>query len=309
MDSTEALKLKDVPDELLVVGGGYIGLELGTVYSALGSKVTVVEATPHLLNGADRDLVQHLHKRLNHMFEDVLTSTKVTDMKIVDGKVEVNMLGLDVDNQSRTFDKVLVAVGRTANGHKAGIPEIGVTVNKRGIVEVDNSRRTNVPHIFAIGDVAGDPMLAHKATYEARIAVENIAGKASGFDAQAIPAVVFTDPELAWAGITEDQALAEGIPHKVTRFPWQASGRATTLDRNDGLTKLIVDPRTERVLGVGIVGVGAGELIAEGTLAVETGIRATDLKLTIHAHPTLSETMMEASDLFFGHSPHFIEKK
>jgi dihydrolipoamide dehydrogenase len=309
MDSSAALELKDVPKNLLVVGGGYIGLELGTVYSALGSEVTVVEATSNLLAGADRDLVEFLRRGLGHIFHAIHSDTKVTEMKEEEGGLRVKLLGLHVPEEAPLFEKVLVAVGRRPNSQDLGLEKTRIEVLPQGFLRVDGQRRTTEPHIFAVGDVAGEPMLAHKATHEARIAVETLAGKLALFEAQAIPAVVFTDPEVAWCGLTETQALTEGREVRIARFPWTASGRATTLDRNDGMTKLILDPQNERVLGAGIVGVGAGELIAEGVLAVEMGANATDLKMTIHAHPTLSETVMEAAEVFFGHSPHLYPHK
>ncbi|HAZ64443.1 MAG TPA: dihydrolipoyl dehydrogenase [Armatimonadetes bacterium] len=308
IDSTGALEVPDIPKTLLVVGGGYIGLELGSVYSALGSKVTVVEATSELLRGVDRDLVDILEKSLRERFHEILLSTKVTEAREVEGGVEVKLVGLDLKDPVRTFDKVLVAIGRKPTSANLGVEELGIQIDDHGFIKVDGQRRTAVPHIFAIGDVAGQPMLAHKATYEARIAVEAIQGKPTAYDPQAIPAVVFTDPEVAWAGLTEGEARTLNLPHKVTRFPWAASGRATTLARNDGLTKMILDPQTERILGMAIVGVGAGEMIAEGVLAIEMGAQASDIMMSIHAHPTLSETVMEAAELHFGHTPHLVQR-
>ncbi|MBI5832769.1 MAG: dihydrolipoyl dehydrogenase [Armatimonadetes bacterium] len=308
MDSTSALAVEDIPGTMLVVGGGYIGLELGSVYSGLGSKVTVVEATQGLLSGVDRDLVDILEVSLRAKFEEVLLDTKVVEAREVEGGIEVKMVGLDLKDPVRVFDRVLVSIGRRPSSAGIGLEELGIEIDGHGFVKVDGQRRTNVPNIWAIGDVAGQPMLAHKATYEARIAVEAMLGKPTAYDPQAIPAVVFTDPEVAWAGITEAEARQEAIPHKVTRFPWAASGRATTLARNDGMTKMIVDPQSERILGMAIVGVGAGEMIAEGVLAIEMGASATDVMMSIHAHPTLSETVMEAAELQFGHSPHLISR-
>jgi dihydrolipoamide dehydrogenase len=302
MDSTGALELPDIPKSLLVVGGGYIGLELGSVYAALGTKVTVVEMTDGLLPGADRDLVNILAKRIESICEAVLLNTKVVGLKEGKGGITVSLDG-EVDPKERTFDRVLVSVGRRPNP-VPGIESTGVRVNPRGFVEVDASLRTAEPHIYAIGDVVGEPMLAHKASHEGRTAVEAIAGERAAFEPLAIPAVVFTDPELAWAGLTEDDAKKAGREVTVARFPWAASGRALTLDRSDGMTKLVLDPKTERVLGVGIVGPGAGELISEGVLAIEMGANATDLKMTIHPHPTLSETVMESAEVFFGHATH-----
>jgi dihydrolipoamide dehydrogenase len=304
LDSTSALELPDVPERLLVVGGGYIGLELGTVYAALGSKVTVVEMTDGLLPGADRDLAAVVAKRMESYASAILLETKVTGVKEEKDALRVTFEGKNAPNGAQAFDRVLVAVGRRPNSAIDGLDKTKVKVNQRGFIEVDAQRRTAEPSIFAIGDVVGDPMLAHKASHEARVAVEAIHGKPSVFEPRAIPAVVFTDPELAWTGLTETDAKKQNIPVEIAKYPWAASGRATTLDRPDGLTKLIIDPETERILGVGIVGTGAGELISEGTLAVEMGALASDLKLTIHPHPTLSETVMEAADVFFGESAH-----
>jgi dihydrolipoyl dehydrogenase len=307
MDSTSALEVPDVPGSLLVVGGGYIGLELGTVYAALGTRVTVVEMTDGLLPGADRDLVNVLAKRIESMSEAVLLKTKVVAMKEAKDGIAVTFEGegLPADaSKMRTFDRVLVSVGRRPNSAVPGLDRTRVKVNARGFIEVDPARRTAEPSIYAIGDVVGEPMLAHKASHEGRVAVESIAGERVAFEPLAIPAVVFTDPELAWCGLTETDAQKQKREVTVTRFPWAASGRALTLDRSDGMTKLILDPKTERVLGVGIVGPGAGELIAEGVLAVEMGANATDVRMTIHPHPTLSETIMESAEVFFGQATH-----
>ena len=302
MDSTGALDLPDIPNSLLVIGGGYIGLELGSVYAALGTRVTVVEMTDGLLPGADRDLVNILAKRIESICEAVLLNTKVVSMKEQKDGVVVTFESA-AGRRDQEFDRVLVAVGRRPSP-VPGVEKTGVVVNARGFVEVNEQRRTAEPSIYAIGDVAGEPMLAHKAFHEARVAVEAIAGHKVAYEPLAIPAVVFTDPELAWCGLTENDAQQQKREVAVTRFPWGASGRSLTLDRSDGLTKLILDPKTERILGVGIVGPGAGELIAEGVLAVEMGANATDLKLSIHPHPTLSETVMESAEVFFGHATH-----
>jgi dihydrolipoamide dehydrogenase len=304
LDSTSALDLPDVPGRLLVVGGGYIGLELGTVYAALGSKVTVVEMTDGLLPGADRDLAAVVAKRMATTCEAILLETKVTAVKEEKTGLSVTMEGKAAPAGAQKFDRVLVAVGRRPNSAIPGLDKTRVRVSQRGFIEVDGQRRTAEPSIFAIGDVVGEPMLAHKATHEARVAVEAIHGHPTVFEPRAIPAVVFTDPELAWTGLTEAEAKKQNRAVDIAKFPWAASGRAATLDRPDGLTKLVIDPETERVLGVGIVGVGAGELIGEGTLAIEMGAVAADLKLTIHPHPTLSETLMEAADVFYGESVH-----
>ena len=302
LDSTSALDLADVPGTLLVVGGGYIGLELGTVYAALGSKVSVVEMTPGLLPGADRDLVAPLHKRLEKAFEAIMPNTTVTSVKD-DGKgIRVSFAGKDVKEREKVFDKVLVSVGRKPNSEISGLDRTQVKVGQRGFIQVNKQLQTDDPAIYAIGDVVGEPMLAHKASHEGRTAVEHIAGHKVAFEPNAIPAVVFTDPEIAWAGVTETQAEKEGREVKVAKFPWAASGRAMTLDRTEGMTKLIIDPASERILGVGMVGVGAGDMIAEGTLAIEMAATATDVELTIHPHPTLSETVMQAAEVFFGTS-------
>jgi dihydrolipoamide dehydrogenase len=282
---------------------------MATVYSALGSQVTIVEALNRIAPAADEDLVEHLQKRMKTITHQIITSTKVGEMTADGDKVTVKLLGPDHDNVEQQFDKALISIGRRPNSEDLGLDHTAIEVDDNGFIQIDHQRRTAEPNIFAIGDVAGEPMLAHKATYEARIAVEVIAGKASAYDPVAIPAVVFTDPELAWCGITETEAKARGVDHKVLRFPWAASGRATTLGRSDGLTKLIVDPHNERLIGVGIVGVNAGELIAEGVLGVETGALATDVQMTIHAHPTLSETLMEAAEMMHGASPHYVGRR
>ena len=304
LDSTSALDLSDVPGTLLVIGGGYIGLELGTVYAALGSKVSVVEMTAGLLPGADRDLVLPLHKRLEKSFDAILLNTTVTGVKEEANGIRVSFDGKDVKEQDRekVFDKVLVSVGRKPNSEIAGLDRTQVRVGQRGFIQVNKHLQTADPAIYAIGDVVGEPMLAHKASHEGRTAVEHIAGHKVAFEPNAIPAVVFTDPEIAWTGLTESQAEKDGREIKVAKFPWAASGRALTIDRTEGMTKLIIDPATERVLGVGIVGAGAGELIAEGTLAIEMAALAKDIALTIHPHPTLSETIMQSAEVFFGTS-------
>ena len=302
MDSTSALDLSDVPGTLLVVGGGYIGLELGTVYAALGSKVSVVEMLPGLLPGADRDLVLPLHKRVEKIFDSILLNTTVASMKEESNGIRVTFGGPDVKVAEKVFDKVLVSVGRKPNSEIEGLDKTQVQLGPRGFVQVNKQLQTHDPAIYAIGDLVGEPMLAHKASHEGRTAVEAIAGHKVAFEPAAIPAVVFTDPEIAWCGLTETQAQRENREIQVARFPWAASGRAMTIDRTEGMTKLILDPQTERVLGVGIVGAGAGELIAEGVLAVEMAAVAKDLALTIHPHPTLSETVMQAAEVFFGTS-------
>jgi dihydrolipoamide dehydrogenase len=302
LDSSSALEIQNIPKNLLVIGGGYIGLEMATVYASLGSQVTVVEMSESLLPGVDRDLVSVLAKRMEGVLHAILLKTKVADMKEETGGIQVRFEGTEEGEQ--VFEKVLVAVGRKPNSTIPGIEHTQVEVNKRGFIQVDPQRRTADSAIFAIGDVAGEPMLAHKASHEGRVAAEVIAGRRVLFEPRAIPAVVFTDPEIAWCGLTEIEAKREGRSIQVARFPWAASGRAATLHRADGVTKLIIDPETERVLGAGIVGPGAGELIAELVLAVEMAAVASDIKLSIHPHPTLSETVMEAAEVFFGQSTH-----
>jgi dihydrolipoamide dehydrogenase len=308
MDSTGALDLPDVPPRLLVVGGGYIGLEMGSVYAALGSKVTVVEMTPGLLPGADRDLVRPLKARLDKTFEAIHLNTKVAKLSAAKAGITAELEGEGVEPK-QTFDRVLVAVGRRPNSRDLGLEKTKVELDPKGFIKVDPERRTGDPNIFAIGDVAGEPMLAHKATREAHVAIEVLAGEPAAFDNLAIPAVVFTDPEVAWCGLTETEAKNTNREVKVARFPWAASGRAQTISRTEGLTKLLFDPKTERVLGVGIVGAGAGELIAEGVLAVEMAAVARDVAETIHAHPTLSETLMEAAEAAFGQATHIYRSK
>ncbi|HRX04196.1 MAG TPA: dihydrolipoyl dehydrogenase [Anaerolineae bacterium] len=309
MDSTSALTLPDIPETMLVVGGGYIGLELGTVYAALGSKVTVVEMLPRLLSTGDEDLVQVLARQLETRFEKIMVNTQVLGMEEVAEGIRVRFRSPQGDPFEQVFDRILISVGRKPNSAGLGLETLGVAVDNKGFIPVDAQRRTNVSNIFAVGDVAGEPMLAHKATREGHVAAEAIAGHPTAFDPQAIPAVVFTDPEVAWCGLTEMGAEAQKRPVRVARFPWGASGRATTLGRSDGMTKLVIDSVNERVLGVGIVGTNAGELISEGVLAVEMGATVTDLELTIHPHPTLSETVMESAESVYGQSTHVYKRK
>ena len=309
MDSTGALKLEDLPPRLLVVGGGYIGLEMGYVYAALGSKVTVVELTDGLLPGCDRDLVLPLHKRLEKLFDKIYLKTKVVRLEETPKGIRTALEGEEVADKQPIFERVLVAVGRRPNSRDLGLEKAGVEIDDKGFIKVDERRRTTAERIYAIGDVAGEPMLAHKASYEGKIAVEVIAGESAVYDARAVPAVVFTDPEVAWCGLTETEAKRQNREIKRVRFPWAGSGRAMTLARTEGLTKLIVDPETERVLGVGIVGAGAGEMIAEAMLAIEMAASARDLAMTMHAHPTLSETVMEAAESLYGMAVHQMPSK
>ena len=293
MDSAAALALPDIPERLLVVGGGYIGLELGQVYAALGSRVVLIEALDGLLPGVDRDLVQPLARRCQKLFAEVRVGTPLSALRATDGGVEASY-----GDVTATFDRVLVAVGRRATTVGLGLERTRAQIDARGSIAVDERGRTTDPHLYAVGDVTGEPMLAHRAMRQGKVVAEVIAGRPAAFDNVAIPAVVFTDPEIAWCGVTEGAAESAGRPIKIARFSWAASGRAATLGRSDGLTKLVVDPDSGRVLGVGIVVPGAGELIAEGALAVEAALTVEDLAATIHAPPTLSETLMEAAETF-----------
>ena len=299
MDSTGALQLEDIPESLLVVGCGYIGLEMGTVYAELGSRVSVVELTDSLLPGADRDLVKPLHKRLGNLFEAIRLNTKVTGLKDNGKGVDVSFEGPE-GQTTETFSRVLVAVGRRPNSDGIGLENTDVVMDSKGFVEVDKQQRTADSHMLAIGDVCGEPMLAHRASHQGKVAVESLHGEPALFEPRAIPAVVFTDPEIAWAGLTEQEAELSGREIEVSRYPWAASGRAHALGRIEGMTKMLVDPETEQVLGVGIVGSGAGELIAEGALAIEMGCTARDLSETIHPHPTLGETVAFSAENYFG---------
>ncbi len=308
MTSTEALETEDVPENLLVVGGGYIGMELGTVYATLGSKVVMVEALDSILLGADPDLARPVMAYAKKAFKEVRLKAKVLKMSTSGKQVKVEM-EVEGNKLEELYDRVLVAVGRVPNAEDLGLENTKVTKDEKGFIKVDSNQRTTDETIYAIGDIAGGILLAHKAFREGRVAVEAITGESTAPEKYIVPAVVFTDPEVAWCGLTETEAKAKGITIEVAKFPWGASGRALTLDRPDGLTKLIIDPQTQRILGVGIVGVGAGELIAEGVVAVEMGATAKDLALCIHAHPTLSETVMEAAEVFFGHATHTLSKK
>jgi dihydrolipoamide dehydrogenase len=307
--SRQALELAEIPERLLVIGGGYIGLELGTVYAALGSRVTMAEMTPQLLPGVDRELVRFLRKGIDPLFEQVLLQTTAREPKVQKNGIRVDLKSEAGEVSSGLFDKILVAVGRRPNPGGLGLEKAGVRVDEHGFIQVDGQRRTSAPGIFAVGDVAGQPMLAHKASHEARVAVEVISGKNVIYEPAAVPAVVFTDPEAAWVGITEAEAKERGIDYKVSRYPWSASGRAITLGRSDGLTKLLVDAASERVLGAGIVGPGAGELISEAVVAIEMAATVTDLGLCIHPHPTLSETIKEAAEIFHGTATHIYRPK
>lgn len=300
LTSTEALQLHKIPESLLIVGGGYIGLEMGSVYQILGSKVTVAEFMPILLPGADPDLVKPLFRNLSKKFEEIFLSTKVGAIHPdIDGSIKVE-LEKEHDLFERTFESVLVSVGRKPNTHSLGLEKIGIEVDGHGFIKVDKKQQTNVSNIFAIGDVTGNPMLAHKATHEGRIAAEVITGLPAAFDVRGIPAVIFTDPEIAWVGLTETEAVSKHIPFEKGEFPWAANGRSLAMGRNEGRTKILFDPETKRVLGVGIVGPSAGDLISEAVLAIELGADAEDISLTIHPHPTLSETVANAAEVFSG---------
>jgi dihydrolipoamide dehydrogenase len=300
IDSTGALELDGIPKRLLVIGGGIIGLEMATVYEALGAKITVVELLDQIIPGADKDIVKPLHKRLEKRYEAIHLKAKVTAVEAMDTGLKVSIEGTDGSKFDDVYDKVLVAVGRRPNGKGIGLDAAGVDVDQRGFVPVDEQQRTNVRHIFAIGDVVGQPMLAHKAVHEGKVAAEVAAGSNRIFDARVIPSVAYTDPEVAWVGLTENEAKEKGIKIGKGVFPWAASGRSLSLGRDEGLTKLLFDHETDRVIGAGIVGPNAGDLIAEVSLAIEMGADATDLGHTIHPHPTLSETVNFAAEMFEG---------
>ncbi|MCE2826901.1 MAG: dihydrolipoyl dehydrogenase [Verrucomicrobium sp.] len=309
MTSTEALEIADIPEKLLVIGGGYIGMELGTVYASMGSKVTVIEAMEAILAGADPDLVRPVAAYAKKAFQEVRLKSKVLEIKTSGKQIQVTS-EFNGQRLEEKYDRVLVSVGRVPNGQDLGLENTSVQRDDKGFIKVDERMATTDPDIYAIGDIAGGILLAHKASKEARIAVENLAGEGKAVNRDyLIPAVVFTDPEVAWVGLTETEAKAKGIEVQVVKFPWGASGRALTYDRTDGSTKLIIDPVTERILGVGIVGHGAGELIGEGAVAIEMGATVHDLGAIVHPHPTLSETLMEGAEVFFGHSTHVFTKK
>ncbi|MEY4388026.1 MAG: hypothetical protein RLY20_3309 [Verrucomicrobiota bacterium] len=308
MTSTGALEVEEIPAKLLVIGGGYIGMELGTVYARLGSEVVVAEALPAVLAGADQDLARPVVMAAKKAFKEIRTGAKVLSMASAGKQIKV-VIEHEGKKLEELYDRVLVSVGRSAEGDDLGLENTKIERDDKGFVVVNAQQQTADPNIYAIGDIAGGIMLAHKAHKEARIAAENICGQAAAFENVVIPAVVFTDPELAWAGLTEAEAKAKNIKVEIAKFPWAASGRALSFDRTDGLTKLIIEPETERILGVGIVGHNAGELIAEATVLIEMGATAKDLALTVHPHPTLSETLMEAAEMFYGHATHAIAKK
>ncbi|MCU7904269.1 MAG: dihydrolipoyl dehydrogenase [Candidatus Thiodiazotropha sp. (ex Epidulcina cf. delphinae)] len=300
IDSTGALALEDIPKRMLVIGGGIIGLEMGAVYSTLGSQIDVVELQEALIPGCDADLVRPLQKRIGKRYNNIMLGTKVTDIQALKSGLKVTFEGRQAPDKPQTYDRVLVAVGRAPNGKRINAEAAGVAVDERGFIPVDRQMRTNVPNIYAIGDVVGQPMLAHKATHEAKVAAEVIAGLPAGFDPMAIPSVAYTDPEVAWMGLTETVAKAQGIEYEKGVFPWAASGRALGIGRDEGMTKLLFDPKTKRILGAGIVGPNAGELIGETVLALEMGADAEDIGLTIHPHPTLNETICFAAEMAEG---------
>ena len=300
IDSTGALELTDIPDNLLVLGGGIIGLEMATVYHALGSKITIVEMLDGLMAGADRDIVRPFQKRISKQYENIWLETKVTKVEALKKGLKVHFEGKNAPEKPQMFDRILSSVGRTPNGLRIAAEKAGVAVDDRGFIKTDSQMRTNVENIFAIGDIVGQPMLAHKATHEAKVAAEVISGMKSHFDVRTIPSVAYTDPEVAWAGITEEQAKKEGVAYGKGTFPWAASGRSLSLGRSEGMTKVIFEEGTKRIIGVGIVGSNAGDLIAEGVLAIEMGCDAEDLASTIHPHPTLSETVAFAAEAFEG---------
>ncbi len=299
IDSTGALALKDIPKRMLIIGGGIIGLEMATVYDALGSKISVVELMDQLIPGADKDMVKPLHARISKRYEAIHLKTRVTKIEPLAEGLRVTFEG-EAALEPQIYDKVLMAVGRRPNGREINAQAAGVNVNERGFIPVDKQQRTNVPHIYAIGDIVGDPMLAHKAVHEGKVAAENIAGHKAFFEPMTIPSVAYTDPEIAWMGLTETQAKAQGIAYEKGSFPWAASGRALSVAREEGMTKVLLDPKTRRILGAGIVGVNAGELIAEAVLALEMGADMEDMGLTIHPHPTLSETLCFAAEMAEG---------
>ncbi|MBI9070886.1 MAG: dihydrolipoyl dehydrogenase [Melioribacteraceae bacterium] len=309
IDSTGALELNDVPEKMLVLGGGIIGLEMATVYASLGSKVSVVEMMPQLIPGADLDLVSVLTRSLTPRLDKIMLNTKVLSVEETDEGIKVTFDGEKVKEKVQVFDKVLMSIGRRPVTKGLGIENTQIQIDEKGFVIVDDQLKTSDANIYAIGDLVGNPMLAHKASAEGKVAVEHIAGHKVAFDHVVIPSVVYTDPELAWAGLTENEAAEKGINVEVQKFPWAASGRAVTMDRNDGMTKILADPETGRIMGMGLVGPGAGEMISEGALAIEMAALVKDVALTIHPHPTISETVMETAEMFFGQSTHIYKPK
>ncbi len=309
MNAEKALELKNIPKKLLVVGAGYIGLEMSVIYKALGSEITIAEFTSDILPGLDQDLRDNFKKESKDLIKNIKFETKVTKINKKGKKLEVELESKDGKKQKQSFDKVLVAIGSKPNTKNIGLEKAGVETDDKGFIKVDIVRRTNVDHIYAIGDITGSPMLAHKASHEGRVAAEHIAGQKTAFEPKAIPAVVFSDPEIAWTGLTETEAKEQGRKVEIVKFPWAASGRAMTLGLKNGMTKLIIDPETDRLLGAGFVGKETGGLVSEATLAIEMAAVAKDLELTIHPHPTLSETLMEAAELYYGHATHIHKRK
>ncbi len=309
MNAEMSLELKDVPKSLLVVGAGYIGLEMSVIYKSLGSEITIAEFTSDILPGLDQDLRDVFKKERKDLMQEIMFNTRVVGVTKKGKRLDVEFETKDGEKKKQSFDKVLVAIGAKPNTSNIGLEKVGIETDEKGFIKVDLMRRTQVKHIYAIGDVAGQPMLAHKASHEGRIAAEHIAGHKTAYEPKAIPAVVFTDPEIAWTGLTETEAKEQGINIEVAKFPWAASGRAVTLGLKNGLTKLIIDPETDRILGAGFVGKEAGSLVAEATLAIEMACLVKDLELTIHPHPTLSETLMEAAEVYYGHATHIHKKK
>ena len=309
MSSRSALEMKDMPKDLLVVGAGYIGLEMSVIYKALGSNITIVEMTSDIMPGIDKDLKDVFKKERKDLLDDAMFETKVTNVKKNKKKLKVTLETKEGDKSEKEFDKILVAIGQKPNSENIGLDKAGVETDEQGFIKVDIVRKTNVDNIYAIGDVAGQPMLAHKASHEGRVAVEAIAGEKTAYEPKAIPAVVFTEPEIAWTGLTEAEAKKQDKKVEVAKFPWGASGKAVAMGRNQGLTKLIIDPKNDRLLGAGFVGKEAGSLVPEATLAIEMAANAKDLALTIHPHPTLSETIMEAAEVYFGEPTHIYKPK
>ena len=309
MNAETALKLRDVPKKLLVVGAGYIGLEMSVIYKSLGSDITIAEFTPDILPGTDQDLRDLFKKERKDLMDKAMFNTRVTSLSPKGKKLKAEFESGDGKKSTGTFDRALVSIGGSPNTSGIGLEEAGIEADEKGFIKVDLVRRTSIQNIYAIGDITGQPMLAHKATHEGRVAAEHIAGHKTAYEPKAIPAVVFTDPEIAWTGLTETEAREKGIDYEVARFPWAASGRAVTLGVSNGFTKLIIDPETDRVLGAAMIGKDAGSLVSEATLAIEMGAVARDLELTVHPHPTLSETLMEAAEVYYGHATHVHKRK
>lgn len=309
LSAESALELEDIPKKLLVVGAGYIGLEMSVIFKALGADVSIIELSPDIMPGMDKDLANVFKKARKDLVDNIRFETRVTEVKKTGKKLKVTFEDKDGESKSETFDKMLVSIGEVPNSENLGLAEAGIETDQKNFIGVNEFRQTNQPHIYAIGDVAGQPLLAHKATHEGRVAAQHLSGHKAAYEPKAIPGIVFTEPELAWTGLTEQEAAAQGRKVEVVKFPWAASGRATTLGQSIGLTKLIIDPASERLLGAGFAGKNAGTLVPEATLAIEMGAVARDLELTIHPHPTLSETIMEAAEMFYGQATHIFKRK